>query len=753
MARSFSASGVLVGTLVAVLGITAGEASAQPKKLTLEQVSGRGDPVNFSGRTVRVSWTSDGRHLQLERDGKTVTVDPVTGADVADAERAREGVTGEREAGKAEGARDLRAACAQALAAAGIDKEMAGRLSRRARERGETFLVAHDGDLYSWRAGQETARRLTQTPAVESAEELSPDGRFVAFRRDANLYLAGTGDGLERALSTDGSDTLLYARLDWVYQEEVYGRGTWDAKWWSPDSEWLAFLKIDQSAVHEFTVIDHIPYRLSLNVTRYPKAGDPNPVASLGVASSSTGEVTWVDLSGYAGAEPLIVRVTWSPDSEWVLFQVQDREQTWLELVAGDPETGRVETLIRETAKTWVNVLEEPRWLADGSFLWASERTGYRHLYRYDLTGRLIAQVTSGNWNCLSVETLDEGAEELYVVGTSDSAVDRHLYRVGLRGEGLLRLTRDRGAHNVSLNGDRSLFIDRFSTVSTPPEVRLCRKDGTVIRTIARAEIPALREYAFSTPELLEIPARDGFLLDATLIKPPDFDMTKSYPVWLPTYSGPDAPSVRNAWGGSSWHQFLAQQGLLVFQVNNRSSSTKGKGATDACYRQLGVSELRDIEDAVDWLCRHPWADGSRVGITGGSYGGFMAAYAVTHSKKFALGIAEYGVYDWRCYDTIYTERYMATPAHNPEGYKLSSCVEAAADLHGHLVLVHGAVDDNVHLQNVMQFAYALQRADKPFEMMLYPLAGHGIGDSAQRWHERQLIWRAIEEHLLRRSG
>jgi dipeptidyl-peptidase-4 len=313
-------------------------------------------------------------------------------------------------------------------------------------------------------------------------------------------------------------------------------------------------------------------------------------------------------------------------------------------------------------------------------------------------------------------------------------------------------LTQGAGSHDVAFNADRSLFLDTTSSLASPPAIRLCNAEGEVLETLARSDIPDLERFGFRHPELVQIPARDGFLMDATILWPPDFDSARAHPVWLATYSGPNAPSVRDRWNADAWFQFLAQQGIVVFQVNNRSSSGRGRVTTESCYENLGVGELADLEDAVEWLCRKPGVDPARVGITGWSYGGFMTAFALTHSDRFCLGIAGAGVYDWRDYDTIYTERFMRMPQNNVAGYERTSCVESAAGLTGHLLLVHGTMDDNVHLQNTIQFVYALQKADKSFELMLYPRSRHRIAPEL-RWHQRQLEWRTIEEHLLGRAG
>jgi dipeptidyl-peptidase-4 len=407
---------------------------------------------------------------------------------------------------------------------------------------------------------------------------------------------------------------------------------------------------------------------------------------------------------------------------------------------------------LRETSDTWVNVLGLPRWLADGSFLWRSERTGYAHLYHHAADGSLLGALTEGEWSVAEILRVDEDAGQVWLTANRDGALDVNAYRVGLDGQGLVRLTHDPGTHAITISPDGSRFVDVFSSLAEPPELRLCLADGTVAGVLQVAPVPALSTLAFGRRQLHRLPSRDGFALDVSLLLPPDFDPDRRYPVYLDVYGGPGMPSFTNEWnaGADPFHQFLAQQGILVLQVNNRTAAGRGQRWTGACYKSLGASELRDFEDAVAWLCQRPWADAARVAIAGWSFGGTMAAYALTHSGAFALGIAGAGVYDWRLYDSIYTERYMDTPQRNPEGYRQSSSVAAAADLRGHLLLVHGTMDDNVHVQSTMQMVYALQQAGKDFELMLYPRARHGVEDAGQSLHLRRLEWRAIQRYLLR---
>lgn len=706
--------------------------------LTLEQAAGRGGRISFSGQAERYSWNDAGQ-LVRGRGESAVTLDPRTLKEVEPKADAADTVLDQ----------PFRAAL---LTLDGVDEKqvdgmLRGRLTRSAD--GSTALIVRDNDMIVARKDG-TAFRRPKTDGETELVRMAPDGSRVAYVQSNNLFVWVPGVN-PHAITTDGGDELFCGKLDWVYQEEIYGRGDFLAHWWSPDSKHLAFLVLDESPVDEFTVIDYIErghFRVKPEISNYPKVGDGNPIVTLKVFDCERSETVDVDLSRYQKDEPLIVRVSFTPDSAHVLFTVQDRIQTWAELCAADPKTGAWQTWIREENDSWVNRPEDPVFLADGSFLWFSERTDHKHLYRYQGDGTLIGPVTSGAWSIDSVDHLDEAGERLWFTANKDGAVNRNLYRIGLDGKKMTRLTDGDGSHSWSFNDDRSYFIDTVSSLARPPEVRLCSGDGKVLKVLDTATIKARDEYAVSDWELHEVAARDGFMLDVAVMKPVKYARSKQYPVWISTYSGPDAPTVKNRWDGSAWNQFLAQQGFMLLQVNVRTASGKGHYAIEQCYKRLGVQELEDLCDVVDWLCKTTAADSKRVGITGYSYGGFMAAYALTHSDKFALGIAGGGVFDWRMYDTIYTERYMSTPDKNKEGYEATSVLTAAKNLKGHLVIHHGVMDDNVHVQNAMQLIYALQKADKQFELMLYPQNRHGVRDGDQSWHLKQLEWSAMQRVL-----
>jgi dipeptidyl-peptidase-4 len=635
-------------------------------------------------------------------------------------------------------------------ASAADARSIAGRTTFDFNSDASATLVTHGSDLFYYHFADGRAMRLTKTPESEEHASFSPDGKHVAFVREHNLFVVDIETAEERALTTDGNEKLLFGELDWVYQEEIYGRGNFKAYWWSPDSTRLALLRLDESEVKPFTVVDHLPVRQELEVTAYPKAGDPNPKVALGVVPAAGGPMKWVDTSEYDSYEPLIVRVGWTPDSGRVVYQVQNREQTWLDLVTADPETGRGQRLFREGSPAWVEVLGEPHWLDDGSCLWLSDRSGSRHIYRVSAAGTDVTPLTSGPWDVQQLEGVDKKNGWGYFTATKDSPVGSHVYRVRLDGTGLERLTDRPGNHAASFNESFDFFIDTSSDVHTPPQLWLCRADGQRVRAIEPKLVDHLRHFRLNRPEFLQVKARDGVALEAMLIKPPDFDPAKKYPVLCYTYAGPQAPVVRDRWGGPTylWHQMLAQRGYVIWLCDNRSASTKGIAGAHPIHRNMGQHELEDIEDGLTWLKSQPWIDPERIGIWGWSYGGYMTSYALTHSKSFKLGIAGAPVTDWRNYDTIYTERYMGLPSNNPDGYKSSSVLSAAANLHGRLLLLHGTTDDNVHLTNTIQFAHALQKAGKQFDLMLYPKSRHGVSDPTQVRHLRELMTRFVVENL-----
>ncbi len=638
----------------------------------------------------------------------------------------------------------------------GLDAKRAESLSKRtsfdftADKRGALFNEGRD--LYFYDFSAERGARLTADEREEVGETLSPDGKWVGYIADWNLHVAATdGATPPRALSTGGDENHLYGRLDWVYQEEVYGRGNFGAFWWSPDSKRIAYLIIDETKVPTYTVTDHRPRYPEFEDWRYPKAGDANPTVELAVVDVASGATTKVDLSAWSAAEFLIVRVGWTPDSSQVVFQVQDRVQTWLDLVTADPHTGAATTLFRDKTSTWIEPDDGPYWIDDGArFLWRSERDGWSHLYLYEKSGRLLERVTQGEWEVDSFVRFDAARGLVYFVGDRDDVKGAQLMRCKLDGSLLERVTRGAGTHSVSLSPNCEWVLDTSSSTREWPRLALLRADGELVREIERVDgAPALAK-GVTAPEFVQVNTRDGFAMEAMLFMPANFQRGVRYPVLCHVYSGPHAPKAvdRALSFDALWHTMLAQQGYLVWICDNRSASGKGHVSQEGIYKNLGAQELRDIEDGIDWLVAQGYADPARIGIWGWSYGGYQTAYALTHSKKFKLGISGAPVTDWHYYDSIYTERFMLTPQLNPEGYKASSVVKAAANLSGRLLLIHGVIDENVHLQNTLNLAGALQEAGKSFDLMLYPGNRHAVVQPAQRRHLYQLMTDYVREHL-----
>ena len=717
--------------LFALLLLCPAAARAQQRLLTIEDIYDPVKKLNFAVPTTERTWLNDGEHyLEGVKRGDSNVLMRVN---------ARTG-----EAAPFFDAARMEAALAKVQGVTAEEaKTLAHEESYKFNRAQTAVLLKAANDLVYYELNADAAVRLTSTPDEEAEEDFSPDGRFVSFVRKNDLYVVDLRTRAERRLTNTGGEKILNGILDWVYEEELYGRGNKRGYWWSPDSARIAFLNTDERPVRTFPVVDHIPRQQILEDTPYPLAGDPNPLVRLGVVDVSAGEPRWVEAAGYEPTDFLVVRVSWSPDSRRVVWQGQNREQTYLDLNASDPSTGKTTRLFRETTKAWVEAFDDnPRWLKDGSFIWRSERTGWSHLYGYAADGKLVKQITSGPWEVRGVDAVDEDGGWVYFHGTEHSHVAEHVYRVRLDGAGLKRISQAEGSHSPSFNPQATHFIDKWSDINTPTQFRLHSSDGAQVRVIDENRVAGLAEFKLGKAELMRVKTRDGFELEALMIRPPDFDPSKKYPVLQYTYAGPHAPVVKNSWGGATymWHQLLAQKGYVVWYLDNRTASGKGAESTWASYKNFGPLELRDLEDGLAYLKGLPYVDASRVGIWGWSFGGYMTTYALTRSKQWKMGIAGGTVADWANYDSVYTERYMLTPQNNPKGYEAGSPLAGAANLSGRILLLHGAIDDNVHVANTIQLAYEFQKAGHQFGLMLYPKSRHGVTDPLLLKHMRRLM-------------
>ncbi len=731
--------------------------------MTIDEIFGdRTTRVPFSGNLTPLHWSKDGSLRQIKS--------AATGAEVY----RYNALTGEAvpfyDKSKLEAA----------LVPLGIKAEQAQKLSSQPlsvlNSAENAAIITSDNDLYFYDLKIGAAKRLTNDPYEELEAAFSPDGKMVSFVRGMNLYVTDIATGKIKQLTRDGGEKILNGYLDWVYEEELYGRGNKRGYWWSPDSKYIAFLRTDESPVPKFMLVDHIPTDQQTEDTDYPQAGDKNPLVTLGIVDVTKNSlmpnisklpkvgskipsgvarfgdaVKFVDLSKYKPEDFLISRVAWSPDSQTVIFQAQNRIQTFLDLNAANITNGKITNILRESSPTWVEVIDNPSYLKDGSFIWQSARSGFRHLYHIDRNGRIIKQITEGKWEVHDFYGVDEKNGFAYFSAAGEhSWIADDIYRVRLNGGGLTRLTQMEGMHRAEFSPDFSQFIDTWSDVNTPPETRLYKADGNLIKVLDENRVEVLKDYKLGKTQFLNVKTRDGFNMEAVMILPPDFDSSKKYPVMAYTYSGPHAPTVKNQWGGSRqmFHQLLAQKGYIIWVCDNRTASGKGVESEQRVYQNFGELELRDLEDGFNYLKSQTYVDPTRIGMWGWSYGGYMTSYTMTHSNILKMGIAGGLVGDWALYDSIYTERYMQTPKENPTGYKKSSVISAAKNLNGRLLIIHGTMDNNVHMQNAMQLVYELQKAGKQFDLMVYPTQRHGVSNPPQVKHLYQMMHDYILKNL-----
>jgi len=610
------------------------------------------------------------------------------------------------------------------------------------------LLFVHKGDIYEFILAGGKLRRWTYTQPAELAVEYSPDGRFISFVRDHNLFLLDTTSGAELQLTTDGQPDLLYGTSDWVLEEEL---GLDRGYWWSPDSRYLAILCLDESQVPGFPLLDWNDRHATPEFQKYPKAGDPNPVPRLYLFDTTAGELVRLPLGGQE--HHYLARVEWTPNSRHIVVQTLDRPQRNLHLLRLSPGSSEVNTILTESDPAWVNVHDLLYLFADrDELIWGSERDGYMHLYRYAFDGTLVGQLTRGEFTVTAFHHTDEWKEVIYFTANRDSAFDRQLYSLDLKKKTLQRLTSAPGTHTILMSPRGEYFADEFSTAVTPPVYLTgAMTDIASGQAFFGTDTVVYAGYDFVPFEYVTVPADDGTPLPACLLKPPGFDPSRRYPVLIYVYGGPHAQVLAREWSATYflWHQLMAQQGFVVFSLDNRGAGGYGKKWEQAIRHRLGEIELADQMAGVRYLQALPWVDSSRIGIWGWSYGGTMTCLALFRQPGvFAAGAAVAPVTDWRNYDTIYTERYMGHPRENPTGYPECSPVTHAGNLDDPFLLAHGLADDNVHFQNTVQLVDTLIQANKPFDLLMYPRQKHGIREQSARIHLFHRLTDFFKTHL-----
>ncbi len=623
---------------------------------------------------------------------------------------------------------------------------------------GKRIVFPLSGDLYVYdlgRASGEAVRRLTNTEVFETDAKVSPGGRYVSFVREQNLFAIDLESGEERQLTTDGGDAIRNGMAEFIAMEEM-DRDT--GYWWSPDDRYIAFARVDESPVEIAKRYQIFANSFKTTEERYPFTGEDNVRIRLGVLELATGRKAWVDLGDEQ--DIYLARVDWTPDSSAVVLQRQSRDQKRLDLMAADPDTGRSRIVLSETSDAWINLHHNLEFLerSPGEFIWASERSGYQHLYRYDLDGKQLARITSGDWVVGELQAVDEERGLLFFDGFADTVLEKHLYAVALDGDGdadIRRITAEPGWHEIVMAETGRAYIDTYSSRSRPPRVSLHAADGSRLTWLVENPLDETHPYypyleRHSEPEFGTLTAEDGQTLHYSLLKPGDFDAGKRYPVIVYVYGGPHVQVVNRQWGRDIvFHQYLQQQGYIVFSIDNRGSANRGTAFEFPIHEQMSKVEVRDQARGVEHLRTLDFVDPDRIGIYGWSYGGYMTLMAMMQAPEaFSAGVSGAPVTDWRLYDTHYTERYMSTPAGNPDGYDFASVMSHVGELAGPLLLVHGMADDNVLLNHSTLLLRKLQIEKMPFESMLYPNETHSFREPAINVHRTRLMMDFFDRHL-----
>jgi len=586
-------------------------------------------------------------------------------------------------------------------------------------------LIKPKSEIAGWRPHRSSNQLLTGAYA--------PDFSKIAYVKAYDLYVLDAASGAEEQLTFGGTEEIMNARTDWVYPEELRQS---EAFWWAPDGNKIAYLQFDVRAEHEYPLLheinleeegsDHYRFKTLLEIERYPKAGEANPTVKLFILDLSTKKK--VEVNTDSSPDVYLVKMGWRADSSELTFQRLNRFQNRLELLAANPSTGDIRTILVEEDTAFVRLHNNYRPLQDGRhFTWTSERTGWNHLYMYDFDGNLTNQLTDGPWEVAGIQRLDEKNKWIYFSTNTRNGLETHFSRVKFDGTDFEQLTTVEGTHRVSIDPAGKFFTDRYSSLTTPEKIDLVKSNGDVIRNLSTTTLDTARmkELGLSLPELVFFKAADGITdLHAILYNPAQFDPDKKHPLLITVYGGPSA-GVRNAFvlGNRT-----AQLGYFVLKQDNRGTTNRGKKYLTETYLKFGQVEIDDQAAGVRQITQRPYIDGDRVGMFGGSYGGYSTCMSLLrYPDLYHVGVARAPVTDWRSYDTIYTERYMRTPQANPEGYRLGSAMTYAENLKGKLLIVHGLVDNNVNLGNTIHLSDAFQKYGKMFDLMIYPENRHGI--------------------------
>lgn len=580
----------------------------------------------------------------------------------------------------------------------------------------------------------------TLTPLVEGEKEvyatISPDGNMAAFVMKGDLYIKNLTDNKVTRITQDGSNEIFNGISDWVYEEEYSLTRSY---FWSPDSKSIAYYHFDDTKVTTFSMNEyHDSLYPSVYSFKYPKAGTTNPTVSVHVYQIPTGKLLDIKAPAHYEYTP---RVVWTKDPNLLSVQYMDRHQDTLVLALAKLSDGIAKPILTEGSKTYIDIHDVLTFINDNKeFIWENDNSGYDHLYRYSIDGKLLSPITSGKWDVIDIKGIDEKNQTIFYTSSETSAIDRDLYSIKWNGKDKKKLNERTGFNDADFSETFHYYINTFSDANTPTITTLNKSDGKVIRVLEdnKVLVDTLKHYNISKQTFFTFTTSQGNNLNGYIVKPANFDSTKKYPVLMYVYGGPGSNTVNNEWNAfdGMWFQMLAEKGYVIVSIDNRGTLARGSEFKKCTYMHLGKYEVEDQIEGAKYIAAQAWADNTRIGIWGWSYGGYMAAMCISKGAKyFKTAISVAPVIDWSFYDSIYTERYMRTPGENKDGYHDSSPINFADEVKGHYLLIHGTGDDNVHFQNSVEWVRALQKANVPFSLMIYPDKNHSIYGGNTRYY------------------
>lgn len=612
-------------------------------------------------------------------------------------------------------------------------------------------IYRHSGvsNYYIYDVANKTFELISQN-GKQRLTTFSPDGTMVAFVRNNNIYIMDLQTKEEKQITFDGKfNNIINGTMDWVYEEEF---GIIQGFYWSPDSKKIAYYRFNESKVKEYNMQTWGGLYPDDNKFKYPKAGETNSTVDILIYDLTTQQTKQLD----EGSEndQYIPRIKWTKDANTLALMRMNRWQNKMELLLADANTGKISTIYTEEDKAYIDVPDTWLFLDDGKhFLITSEKDGYNHIYMYDLGGNMVKQITTGNYDVVKINGIDEKGKKIYYTSKESSPINSDLYVINLNGKKKTKLSEKDGYTNASFSNGCQYYISNFTDANTPPIYTIHNSKGKQLVMLQDNATLAetMKSYGKEHKTFGTLTTSEGVNLNYYIIKPASFDSTKRYPLFFYVYGGPGSQQVTNRYGGSDyyWQRMLAQKGYIVVCVDGRGTGGRGAEFKKMTYKELGKYECIDVIEAAKYFGKQQWVDESRIGIFGWSFGGYLSSLAILKgSNVFKTAIAVAPVTTWRYYNTIYTERFLRRPQENASGYDNNSPINFADQLKGNYLIIHGTGDDNVHYQNTLDMISALQKAGKEFDMHIYPNKNHSIYGGNTRWHLYRLMTNFIEEKL-----